>query len=366
MILGAARSYLIASAAVVSFGLGMTGAEASSYTAIYTFPSNGGQPLYASSLVAKNGELYGISPLGGSNACQGGCGTLFKLTTQGVLSTIYSFPSEASSAASLLPLLGSYYVSDGHSLITISAGGMQKRDVMPLPAAGEGFSQLALYGSVLAGAAEEGGLATGGGKHGYGLLFSLSKAGTKGAYKSLYDFTGGADGGRPIGAPVNVNGTLYGVTEAGGQNNSGVFYSLSPTGTETALFSFDYGRNPNFATPPVYDGAGHFYGTVSVQGQPGAVGAMYSTDTAGNKTTLHSFSTSEGTPLIGLTYVNGMLYGGTDKLIYSVDTSGTFKILHKFASGDGQPSYVPLVAIGGHLFGAGKNGTASVVLKVTP
>lgn len=209
--LRAVRMCVLVSAAAASVGLGVTGAAASSFKVIYTFPSPNGEPLIPAGLSAKNGDLYGVTETGGSTACPEGCGTLYKLTTQGVLTTIYSFTSSTQAPTSVLPFLGAYYVSSAESLATISAGGVATRVLTPLRSAGSGFSQVEVDGSLLVGTA------AGGGKdHRRGVIFSLSKAGVKGAYKSLYAFTGGADGGFPADAPVVVNGTLYGVTWSGG------------------------------------------------------------------------------------------------------------------------------------------------------
>jgi uncharacterized repeat protein (TIGR03803 family) len=63
-------------------------------------------------------------------------------------------------------------------------------------------------------------------------------------YRTLYSFAGSPDGARPATALVRLNGTLYGTTVAGGQNddpschNCGTVYSVTPTGPEMVLYRF--------------------------------------------------------------------------------------------------------------------------------
>jgi uncharacterized repeat protein (TIGR03803 family) len=48
------------------------------------------------------------------------------------------------------------------------------------------------------------------------------------AFKTLYNFQGGADGGFPVSPMINISGTLYGTTNAGGTYNTGTIFSLKP------------------------------------------------------------------------------------------------------------------------------------------
>ncbi len=51
-------------------------------------------------------------------------------------------------------------------------------------------------------------------------------------------------GALPYGAPINVNGTLYGTTSAGGKYEGGTVYSFSPiTGKATTLHNFGKGND---------------------------------------------------------------------------------------------------------------------------
>ncbi len=63
------------------------------YNVLYTFSgsADGGGP--DASLLDVGGVLYGVTSRGGSFNCNGGCGTVFKVTTAGVESVIYAFTS---------------------------------------------------------------------------------------------------------------------------------------------------------------------------------------------------------------------------------------------------------------------------------
>ena len=50
------------------------------------------------------------------------------------------------------------------------------------------------------------------GAYGYGNVFELSPSNGSWTYTSLYDFTGGGDGGNPIGNVVFDSGNLFGTT----------------------------------------------------------------------------------------------------------------------------------------------------------
>ena len=62
----------------------------------------------------------------------------------------------------------------------------------------------------------------------------------------LYSFQGGDDGAFPQGSLIDVDGTLYGTTGAGGANNAGTVFSITPGGAESVLYSFKGGDDGAF------------------------------------------------------------------------------------------------------------------------
>src|SRR5262249_22441942 len=132
----------------------------------------------------------------------------------------------------------------------------------------------------------------------------------------LYSFTGGADGGFPLGGlSRDSSGNLYGTTQDGGASEAGVVFKLDTAGNETVLYSFtggDDGGVPLWVTPQ-RDAAGNLYGTTS-SGGTAQSGVVFKVDTSGNETVLHSFTggVDGGVPFAGVTIgPGGKLYGTT-------------------------------------------------------
>ena len=108
-------------------------------------------------------------------------------------------------------------------------------------------------------------------------MFSLSVAGKE---TVLYSFGGAAnDGLNPYASLVmDSGGNLFGTTKAGGAygaggpHRGGTVFKLSPTGTETILYSFGAGGASDGSAPQatlVVDDAGNLYGTTGGGGAHG-------------------------------------------------------------------------------------------------
>jgi len=83
--------------------------------------------------------------------------------------------------------------------------------------------------------------------------FTLAGSAFAQTESTLYNFTGGSDGGAPYGGRLifDPSGNLYGIAIFGGINDNGVIYELSPAAgggwTQTVLYSFlggSDGSNP--------------------------------------------------------------------------------------------------------------------------
>lgn len=109
---------------------------------------------------------------------------------------------------------------------------------------------------------------------GCGTVFELSPNGSGGWTETiLYSFQGGSDGEFPSsGLIFDHSGNLYGTTGAGGADNTGTVFELSPNShggwTETVLYAF--GDSPDGADPQglIFDGSGNLYGATAFGGQP--------------------------------------------------------------------------------------------------
>jgi uncharacterized repeat protein (TIGR03803 family) len=231
---------------------------------LYTFTggSDGSQP-YSGLIFDAAGNLYGTTYQGGtSNA-----GTVYELmppALQGGAWTetvLYSF---AGGADGLGPQSDLNFDLAGNLYGTTSSGGSPGNgivfELMPPAQQGGAWTETVLH-RLLEGegtspraavifsksGALYGTLANHGGHYRAGAVFRLQPPATKGGEwteKTLYRFTGGADGYGPLCRLLMFRGSLYGTTVAGGASDNGVIFQLSPPAshqffwTETVLHSF--------------------------------------------------------------------------------------------------------------------------------
>lgn len=156
----------------------------------------------------------------------------------------------------------------------------------------------------------------------YGSVFALRPPSGKGAWspRTLYTFQGGGDGGYPApGLVFDASGNLYGAT-TGYKSLAGNVFELTPAKkgkwNETPLYTFTNaagGETP--AAAPVPDTGGNLYGVTEAGGENN-LGVVYelSLQSGGwTETVLYSFAgTSDGaTPQDTLLLNNGNLYGVT-------------------------------------------------------
>lgn len=204
---------------------------------LYTFKTSEGFNPYAN-LVEMNGTLYGTTLEGSSGPCNDspvgdvGCGTVFSITPGGIETKLYAFSGGSdggASYASIIDVNGALY---GTSL----AGG-----------SGTCTSTQGLWSN-----------------SGCGTVFSVT---TGGKEKMLYAFEGGSDGAIPTAGLIDVNGTLYGTTSQGGASNDGTVFSVDPkTGKEKVLYSFKGGSDGASPYAGLIDVNGTLYGTTSAGG----------------------------------------------------------------------------------------------------
>jgi uncharacterized repeat protein (TIGR03803 family) len=169
------------------------------------------------------------------------------------------------------------------------------------------------------------------GPNGVGIVFRVGAAGRK---STLYAFTGGTDGGRPDYAHLVLDsqGDLYGTASQGGANNQGVIFKLTPRGKETVLHSFTRADGAAPEAGLIADAAGNFYGTTS-GGGANLAGAVFKCTPRGKLTVLYSFAGgSDGSdPVAGVILDKaGDLYGTTsaggdsnDGTVFGLSPGGT-------------------------------------------
>jgi uncharacterized repeat protein (TIGR03803 family) len=142
-----------------------------------------------------------------------------------------------------------------------------------------------------------------------GTVWKLTPSGTE---TVLWSFGNGADGASPAGVVMDKNGNLFGTTGAGGAYNLGTVFELTPSGTETVLWSFGNGTDGSEpAAPPVLDKEDNIYGT-TYEGGIRNDGTVFELTPSGTETILWSFlgnGTDQGHPTGLMLAKNGDLYG---------------------------------------------------------
>ena len=148
---------------------------------------------------------------------------------------------------------------------------------------------------------------------------------------------GTTDGAEPFaGLVLGTDGNFYGTTEAGGAHSVGTIFEITPSGTETVLYSFGSVTNDSIAPEAdLIEVNRTFYGTAS-HGGDSDFGTVFSftpgTGPGTGETILHSFNNSDGEMPIAplLLGRDGNLYGVTaggganfDGTMFKITTSET-------------------------------------------
>jgi uncharacterized repeat protein (TIGR03803 family) len=241
------------------------------FTVLYTFSAlsatglnqDGAYPLRAM-VAGKDGNLYGTTRTGGTNAClfTKGCGVAWMIDSKGNFKVLHQFTATEGHAASLLQATDGYFYGCAvWPATSLPAGPLPSGILYRMAPSGQNFdvlytfSQTNASGENMDGAdcyeplveARPGvfyGAAFHGGTNGNGVVFRYSLW-NPGAVEVVHDFSamnsagqngdGAGPGGRLALAP---NGNLYSNTEAGGANGNGVIYSLREDGCFVVLHTF--------------------------------------------------------------------------------------------------------------------------------
>ena len=181
-----------------------------------------------------------------------------------------------------------------------------------------------------------------GGAHAKGTVFKIDATGN---LTTLHSFSGPpGDGAVPVGGLVQgSDGNFYGTTASGGMFFQGAVFRMTSSGAITLLHSFNsfFGEGAVPVAGLVQGSDGNFYGTTAAGGEH-FQGTVFRIDTAGNLTTLHSFSGSPNdgsNPVAGLVQGNdGNFYGTTPSggqhfqgIVCRISQGGGFAVLHSFA-----------------------------------
>jgi len=339
--------------------------------------NDGGYP-YAGLVQASDGHLYGTTYEGGTY----GHGTVFRIHTNGTFTTLHSFTGGYDGGSSYAGLI---QASDGNLYGTTSSGGTNGYGTIFRISTSGAFTALYSFTGVDDGAYPYAGLvqASDGNLYGtaygetfYGAIFRIT---TNGAFTLIYSFTGADDGAFPEAALIQgVDGSLYGTSSAGGVNGLGTVFRITTNGAVDPLFSFN---NIDGATPfasLLQAADGNLYGTTSSGTGRSSAGTLFRISTNGAYSPLHLFTGNDGSvPYAGLIQGgDGSLYGTAyfggfsgEGTVFKITTSGAFTLLHSFFVTSPPDPMGSLQIIGGNLYATtqygGINGDGSVFKVAT-
>ena len=246
---------------------------AGTLTTLYSFCAQTGCPdgfqPNRGLMQATDGNFYGTTNHGGASSnCQGGCGTIFKITSGGTLTTLYSFCAVSGCPDGNYPVAGLIQGTDGNFYGTTDSGG-----------------------------------AYGNGDFGGGTVFRITPGGT---LTTLYRFC--AQGYCPDGSSPHAelmqaaDGNFYG-TAGGGAYYCGTVFKVTPAGTLTTLNSLDVDKDGCGSQAGLVQAAdGNFYGTTFGGGAYShgtwiyGHGTVFEVTAGGTLTSLYSFCTQTGCP----------------------------------------------------------------------
>jgi uncharacterized repeat protein (TIGR03803 family) len=286
-------------------------------TSLYSFGSvqdTNGIPLdgyYPSAALVQGGDgsFYGTTRLGGI----ADLGTVFKINTNGALTSLYSFGGNDGAIPNAALVQG----SDGSLFGTTYGGGMDND---------------------------------------YGTVFNIS---TNGALTTLYSFIGGNDDAHPSAALVQgSDGYFYGTTSGHAHYDYGTVFKINTNGVFTSLYSFMSGNDGAFPGAALVQGAdGSLYGTTYANEwmwhfgfwYRGGAGTVFKMSTDGALTTLYAFGSltnASGVPLDGgnpqaglVQGSDGSFYGTTSGggtngrgTVFKISTNGVLATLYSFGS----------------------------------
>ena len=121
------------------------------------------------------------------------------------------------------------------------------------------------------------------------VLMLAPGAGAQGHFKTLYKFTGGADGSGPSRLIIDAAGNLYATTYVGGEFGAGTVFKIDTAGKMTTLYNFtgswEEGHNPPPLGGLAIDAIGNLYGVTSGY----LAGTVFKLDTNGVMTVLYHF-----------------------------------------------------------------------------
>ncbi len=241
-------------------------------------PDSSAAPIFPRSglVQGSDGYFYGTSEYGGTQ----NAGSVYKVDTMGNVTSLGSFPATGYPSIGQTPVGGLIQGSDGN-----------------------------LYGTTQYG-----------GTNGLGTVFQINPNGPPQVFTTIYQFGPAPDGQQPLATLVQgSDGCLYGTTPIGGSHNAGIVFKIATSGGPP-IWEYSFaggfvdGSDPD-AAGLVQGGDGNFYGTTTGGGAGPFHGTVYQITPSGSETVIYSFGSgvNDGkTPRGGVVQgCDGNLYGTT-------------------------------------------------------
>jgi uncharacterized repeat protein (TIGR03803 family) len=305
------------------------------HTTLYNFCSlpncaDGGD-VFSGVVEGRDGNFYGTTFGGGVNAAceyQGGCGTVYRVTPAGKLTTLYSFGAQGDGGFCYGGLTlgkdGNFYGTtayaepgNGGSVFKITPAGKLTTLYHFCTQAGCPDGHTPQSSLIEDGSGNFYGTTNGGGSsNNGGTIFKMTESGKLTTLHKFCSQRSCLDGAIPIGSLTFAgNGKFFGTTYSGGSTYQGTVYTITASGVFQTLHTFDFtnGANPYDALIKGEDG--NFYGTTAFGGASDA-GTIFTITPAGVVTVLHNFTSGEGSQ------PQASLILGEDGNFYGTATAG--------------------------------------------
>jgi uncharacterized repeat protein (TIGR03803 family) len=374
------KAYL-SSGFLIALCLGAVGARGDvTLTTLASFDGTHGASPQAGLVEGTDGSFYGTTAAGGGAAG----GTVFRITRNGALATIASFSGGTNGYAPMAGLVQRKYDSSLYgstsgiggpkgscgTVFRLTAGGTLTtmcsfnavsgaQPVAALVEANDGN----FYGTTEFSSASS--------PFGNGTLFQIT---FNGRFRTLHSFGNNSDGAYPCSGLVQANdGEFYGTTQQGGPNNAGTVFKANGNGDVAVLYSFTGAEDGFYPLGALMQGTdGSLYGTTQYGGTndvaDGGSGTIFRIETNGTLTTLVSFNGTNGAnPVAALMQSpDGYFYGTTPRggaadngTVFRMTASGRLTTLYSFRGSDGAlPMAALLLASDGNFYGTTASGGA--------
>ncbi len=314
------------------FSVTPTGAE----RVLYRFRGGRGGAEPVAGVVAAGGALYGTTSAGGSDAsCAGGCGTVFRSDTHGHTRVTYRFEGGEDGAepfAGLTKVNGAFYGTTLYgggaskfcpkgcgTIFRLNSNGKSEHVLYAFKGGSDGSQPtgaIVASGGELYGTTQYGGGRTAFCAIGCGTVFRINADGKGEKVLHSFRFAPHAfDGAYPSAGVVAVGGVLYGTTFGGGSNGDGTVFLVHPSsGEERVIHTFACCNDKNDGKRPfgrLINVNGTLYGTTRNGGN--FKGTVFKITTSGEESVLYNFAGKpDGAwPEARLTAMNATLYGTT-------------------------------------------------------